>query len=244
MLDPLCKIWNKKAWILIVYILHRISSTELTATIMSRSGTARANISALILYLDTEQDRDRYASITHCLGEFSQLVKPFPFLSLDVGDVLLTLNQIDVRNTPPAAIKTMIRGFPNNLHKPSSEKPKLLVITYVMAHDKLDKHISDQVVSNRWANFSRSIISYYNYCFLPTASYRHSLPGPLHQVYTSSTGILDRKTNIQISWPLPRHEMRNSRCKLARPEQQRRNYDDCWLFIFFPELPILWCFTR
>ena len=121
---------------------------------MSRSGAARAAISAIYLFLDSEH-QDCYASIADCLGETSQLAKPFPLLGLDVGDVLLTINcieeistnqPIDVRHTPPAAIKTMIQGLPNNLHKPSSQKPKLLVITYVRAHDKLDKHISDQVV--------------------------------------------------------------------------------------------------
>ena len=140
---------------MIVYLQHKISSTELTdIAIMSRSSTARATIWALYLFLDSEH-QDCYASIADCLGQFSELTKPFPLLGLDVGDVLLTLKSIgekstnppiDVRNTPPEAIKTMIQGFPNNLHKPSSEKPKLLVITYVSAHDKLDKHISDQVV--------------------------------------------------------------------------------------------------
>ena len=176
-------------WLSTYYI--KFSSTDLTdIAIMPRSSTARATIWGLYMFLDSEH-QDCYASIADYLGETSELIKPFPLLGLDVGDVLLSISSIgekstnppiDVRNTPPAAIKTMIQGFPNNLHKPSSEKPKLLVITYVMAHDKLDKHISDQVVSNRWANFSRSIISYYNYCFLPTASYCHSLPGPLHQV--------------------------------------------------------------
>ena len=144
--------------------------------------TARANISAIILYLDTEQDRDCYASITDCLGETSQLVKPFPFLSrfLDVGDVLLTLNQIDVRNTPPAAIKTLIEGFSINSQETPPGDKHLLTISFVKANEKIDKHIYDLVVIIE--HMLKDLISNSNYGFFSPASSYYPLRGLLHQV--------------------------------------------------------------
>ena len=147
---------------------------------MTRSGTARANISAIILYLDTEQDRDRYASITDCLGETSQLVKPFPFLSLDVGDVLLTLNQIDVRNTSPAAIKTLIEGFSINSQETSPGDKHLLTISFVRENEKTEKHIADLVVIIEQT--LKDLKSNTNYGFFSPASSYYPLRGFLHQV--------------------------------------------------------------
>ena len=187
---------------------------------MSRSGTSRANISALILYLDTEQDRDRYASITDCLGEFSQLVKPFPFLSLDVGDVLLTLNQIDVRNTPPAAIKTLIEGFSINSQETSPGDKHLLTISFVRANEKLEKHISDLVVIIE--HMLKDLKSNSNYCFFSPASSYYPLWGILHQVWSTWNGTVAAKILRPISPTSARTKSFNSRRKLPRPQSKNQ----------------------
>ena len=125
-----------------VFFLHRT-----TEHIMSRSGTARAQIWATFLFLDNEHQNRYYAEVAECLGATSQLEKPFPPFDLDAGDVLLTLNGIDIRNTPSMAIKELIESFPNNSQKPSTDKEeKLLTFSYVKAKDKADRHFTDKLV--------------------------------------------------------------------------------------------------
>ena len=108
----------------------------MTEHIMSRSGTARAQIWATFLFLDNEHQNRYYAEVAECLGATSKLEKPFPPFHLDARDVLLTLNGIDIQNTPSMAIKELIESFPNNLQKPSTNKEeKLLTFSYVKAKD-------------------------------------------------------------------------------------------------------------
>ena len=136
---------------------------------MSRSGTVRAEIYATLLFLDNEHQNRYYAEVAECLGATSQLEKPFPPFDLDAGDVLLTLNGIDIRNTPSMAIKELIESFPNNSQKPPTDKEvKLLTFSYVQAKDKLDRHITDKLVSIKQIGLGPAYIT--NYCFLTIGS--------------------------------------------------------------------------
>ena len=112
----------------------------------SRSGACRAEIQFRVLFTDSERQND-YASIADCLGENSQLDKPFPLLKLDAGDLLLTVDDKDVRNRPRQDIKELIENLPVNDQNDDSEREKnLLCFTYVKAKDRLENHLTDLLV--------------------------------------------------------------------------------------------------
>ena len=112
----------------------------------SRSGACRAQIQFRVLFLDSERQSD-YVSIADCLGECSQLEKPFPLLKLEPGDLLLTVDDKDVRNRPRQDIKELIENLPVNEQKDDSEREKnLLCFTYVKAKDRLENHLTDLLV--------------------------------------------------------------------------------------------------
>ena len=112
----------------------------------SRSGACRVEIQFRVLFLDSERQND-YVSIADCLGENSQLDKPFPLLELDAGDLLLTVDDKDVRNKPRQDIKELIETLPINDQKDDSEREKhLLYFTYVKAKDRLETHLTDLLV--------------------------------------------------------------------------------------------------
>ena len=125
-----------------MFFLHR--TTE--HTMSRREPTARAQIWATLLFLDNEHQNRYYAEVAECLGATSQLEKPFPPFHLDARDVLLTLNGIDIQNTPSMAIKELIESFLNNSQKPSTDKEdKLLTFSYVKAQGQTRQTFHRQI---------------------------------------------------------------------------------------------------
>ena len=122
----------------------------------SRSGASRAEIQFTVLFLDSERQND-YVSIADCLGDNSQLDKPFPLLELDAGDLLLTVDDKDVRNKPRQDIKELIENLAINVQKDDSEREKnLLYFTYVKAKDRLENHLTDLLVIVFLFKFSKT----------------------------------------------------------------------------------------
>ena len=123
----------------------------------SRSGACRSVIQFRVMFLDSERQND-YVSIADCLGDKSLLDKPFPLLELDAGDLLLTVDDKDVRNKPRQDIKELIESLTINVQKDDSEREKnLLYFTYVKAKDKLENHLTDLVVIIFLFKFSKTL---------------------------------------------------------------------------------------
>ena len=119
-------------------------------------GRDAAKITQIIMYLDSEY-QDQYASIADTLGETSCLEKDFPLLELSKGDVLLTVNDQDVRYMDKSAIRTMILNLESNvLDERSSRNKKLLEISYVKAEDFVpDRHFTSEKVIVEQISFVR-----------------------------------------------------------------------------------------
>ena len=102
----------------------------------SRSGNRdSAEIYAIYVFFDSEF-RDEYASIADCLGETSLFEKPYPPFKLEKGDVLLTVDDRDVRHEPRAVIKQFIEDVEWKLKAcPPQNKIPLLKLSYVKAKD-------------------------------------------------------------------------------------------------------------
>ena len=103
-------------------------SSELTAIIMAtRGGTVRVDVIQIAVFLDSEH-QDCYASITNCLGETTQLEKPYPTLDLEKGDFLLTIDNQDIRHKSKEAIQKLIEDV-------FSQDKELLKFSYIEAKD-------------------------------------------------------------------------------------------------------------
>ena len=102
----------------------------------NRSGNRdSAEIYAIYLFFDSEF-RDEYASIADCLGETSLFEKPYPPFKLEKGDVLLTVDDRDVRHEPRAIIKQFLEDLQWKLKAcPPQNKIPLLKLSYVKAKD-------------------------------------------------------------------------------------------------------------
>ena len=103
-------------------------SSELTTLIMAtRVRTVRVEVIQIAVFLDSEH-QDCYASITNCLGETTQLEKPYPTLDLEKGDFLLTIDNQDIRHKSKESILKLIEDV-------FSQDKELLKFSYIEAKE-------------------------------------------------------------------------------------------------------------
>ena len=167
-------------------------SSELTAIIMAtRGGTARVDVNQIAVFLDSEY-QDCYASIANCLGETSQLEKPYPILGLEKGDFLLTIDNQDIRLESKGAIQKLIEDL-------FSQDKALLKFSYIEAKDfDAERHVYSQkppAVTHFWGYCTRcDPPEKYKYTQKPDYRFRthyHSQRSPTQDV-----------SNIKMSYAL------------------------------------------
>ena len=119
---------------------------------MTRSGGRdQSRIIEVRSYFD-KGDNDAYLSLPEHLGSSLQLIKEFPLLRLEQNDLIIKINNIDVRQSNPEQILAILKGLKinekageplsvgNNL---PTAKDEFLHLTYIKGTDvRPEKHLS------------------------------------------------------------------------------------------------------
>ena len=117
---------------------------------MTRSGGRdTAEVWQVIVFSDSEYQNE-YASIANYLGANSQLETPYPFLELEKGDALLSINDYDIRHKSKDFIRKLIEELESNKQKSSQDTlgNDLIWFTYIKSEDfKADRHLTSEKVN-------------------------------------------------------------------------------------------------
>ena len=119
---------------------------------MTRSGGRdQSRIIEIRSYFD-KGDNDAYLSLPEHLGPSLQLIGEFPLLRLEQNDLIIKINDIDVRQSNPEQILAILKGLKINEKdvEPLSvgknlptAKDELLYLTYIKGTDvRPEKHLS------------------------------------------------------------------------------------------------------
>ena len=115
---------------------------------MTRSGGRdQSRIIEIRSYFD-KGDNDAYLSLPEHLGSSLQLIKEFPLLRLEQNDLIIKINDIDVRQSNPEQILAILKGL--KINEPLSvgnnlptAKDEFLHLTYIKGTDvRPEKHLS------------------------------------------------------------------------------------------------------
>lgn len=115
---------------------------------MTRSGRRdQSRIIEIRSYFD-KGDNDAYLSLPEHLDSSLQLIKEFPLLQLEQNDLIIKINNIDVRQSNPEQILALLKGL--TISEPlavgknlSTAKDELLYLTYIKGTDvRPEKHLS------------------------------------------------------------------------------------------------------
>ena len=119
---------------------------------MTRSGGRdQSRIIEIRSYFD-KGDNDAYLSLPEHLGPSLQLIGEFPLLRLEQNDLIIKINDIDVRQSNPEQVLAILKGLKINEKdvEPLSvgknlptAKDELLYLTYIKGTDvRPEKHLS------------------------------------------------------------------------------------------------------